>query len=185
MVRALAWPGVVVVLLFLLRPHFAGLAARLQTLKLPGGGEAQFFRMELEKAKADAQSIRQRTGKTFTRDAAPDIEKIRSEDDAFHELSKMFPEAAVMQSFLEVEQALDDLAVKLNLPRGRARVVVETLRQRALMDDELHDLYKRLSNLRNIAAHRSAGNITQDEAVEYRSLAVAAASQLRRIAEKI
>jgi hypothetical protein len=42
-VVSLAWPAVAVVLILLLRPHFGGLAARVESLRLPGGAEAHFF----------------------------------------------------------------------------------------------------------------------------------------------
>jgi hypothetical protein len=56
MMAALEWPTVVVVLLLLLRPYFGGLAARLESLKLPGGTEAK-FREELTRAKDDVQGL--------------------------------------------------------------------------------------------------------------------------------
>src|SRR5207302_5028626 len=40
---ALAWPAVAVFLIILLRPYFGGLAARVESLRLPGGTEAHFF----------------------------------------------------------------------------------------------------------------------------------------------
>ena len=66
------------------------------------------------------------------------------------------------------------------MPRGRPRAVIEALQRRELIDGQLRDLYQRLSNLRNVAVHRGAVNITQDEALEYRNLAWAAVFQLNR-----
>ena len=58
--------------------------------------------------------------------------------------------------------------------------MIEALQRRELIDGQLRDLYQRLSNLRNVAVHRGAVNITQDEALEYRNLAWAAVFQLNR-----
>ncbi len=176
---------VVVVLLFLLRPYFGGMAARLESLKLPGGAEAKFFREELERAKVDVQALQHRTGSVRTHDAAPNLEDIQRQNDAYLELSKTFPEAAIMYSFQEVERALDEIATALDVPRGRPRAVIEALQRKELIDGQLRDLYQRLSNLRNVAVHRGAVNLTQDEALEYRNLAMAAAFQLRRVRQRL
>jgi hypothetical protein len=56
-VVSLAWPGVAIVLLLLLRPHFAGLAARVESLKLPGGTEAHFLARGVASDLAAAKSI--------------------------------------------------------------------------------------------------------------------------------
>jgi hypothetical protein len=47
LVDAFVWPGLVLVLLWWLRPHLGGLARRLEELTLPGGAKAK-FRQELE-----------------------------------------------------------------------------------------------------------------------------------------
>ena len=56
-VVSLAWPMVALVLLFLLRPHFGGLAARIESLKLPGGAEAHFLRREVDRSLPATKSI--------------------------------------------------------------------------------------------------------------------------------
>ena len=184
MAAALAWPTVVVVLLLLLRPYFGGLAERLESLKLPGGTEAK-FREELERAKGDVQALQQRTGSVRTHDAAPDFDELRRKNEEYLELSRNFPEAAIMYSFQAVEQVLDEIAPRLDVPRGRPRAVIEALQRRGQIDEQLRDLYQRLSNLRNVAVHRGAVTLTQDEALEYRNLADAAVFQLRRIQERL
>jgi hypothetical protein len=184
MAAALAWPTVVVVLLFLLRPYFGGLAARLESLKLPGGAEAK-FREELARAKVDVQALQQRTASVRTNDAAPDLGEFRQKNEEYLELSRNFPEAAIMYSFQEVEQVFDEIAPRLDVPRGHPRAVIEALQRRELIDRQLRDLYQRLSNLRNVAVHRGAVTLTQDEALKYRDLARAAAFQLRGILERL
>jgi hypothetical protein len=162
MAAALAWPTVVVVLLFLVRPYFGGLAARLESLKLPGGTEAK-FREEL----------------------ARDLGEFRQKNEEYLELSRNFPEAAIMYSFQEVERVFDEIAPRLDIPRGHPQAVIEALQRRELIDRQLRDLYQRLSNLRNVAVHRGAVTLTQDEALQYRDLARAAAFQLRGILERL
>lgn len=184
MVGALAWPLVVVVLLFLLRPYFGGLAGRLESLKLPGGTEAK-FREELARAKEDVQVLQQQTGSVRTLDAAPDFDEIWQKNEEYLELSKNFPEAAIMYSFQEVEHVLEEIAPKLDVPHGRPRAVIEALQRRELIDGQLNDLYRRLSNLRNVAVHRGAVTLSQDEALEYRNLARAAVFQLRQAQKRL
>ena len=57
---SLAWPGVAVVLLLLLRPHFGGLAERVASLKLPGGAEAHFLSSGVDSNLPAATSISDR-----------------------------------------------------------------------------------------------------------------------------
>jgi hypothetical protein len=184
MAAALAWPTVVVVLLFLVRPYFGGLAARLESLKLPGGTEAK-FREELARAKVDVQALQQRTASVRTHDATPDLGEFRQKNEEYLELSRNFPEAAIMYSFQEVERVFDEIAPRLDIPRGHPQAVIEALQRRELIDRQLRDLYQRLSNLRNVAVHRGAVTLTQDEALQYRDLARAAAFQLRGIRERL
>lgn len=183
-VHALAWPAVATVLLFLLRPHFSGLAARLQSLKLPGGTEA-LFRGELQKASIEVEMLSKRTVRAFTRDATPDLDRLRSEHDDFLALSASFPDAAVMHSFQSVERVLEEIGEKLGITRGQPRRVIEVLRQRELIDASSYDLYRRLSNLRNIAVHKGGVNITQDEALEFRALADSFVAWLRALLSRM
>jgi hypothetical protein len=57
----LAWPGVVLALLWWLRPHLGGLAKRLEELRLPGGARAK-FRKELEELEASGAAAVKETG---------------------------------------------------------------------------------------------------------------------------
>ena len=54
---SLAWRTVAIVLVFLLRPHFGGLAARIEILKLPGGTEAHFLPRGVDSSLPAAKSI--------------------------------------------------------------------------------------------------------------------------------
>ena len=182
-VSAIAWPAVVVVLLFLLRPHFAGLATRLQNLKLPGGAEAQ-FRDELAKA-AELVLTPGAAELVLTPGADRELENLQLQNDQFQALSSTFPEAAVMYSFQEVERVLDEVAQKLGLRQGSPRLVINTLQRKELIDRQLYELYNRLSTLRNIAVHKGGVDLTQDEALEYRSLATTATAQFRKVLERM
>ncbi|HEY8871964.1 MAG TPA: hypothetical protein VIM52_02965 [Stellaceae bacterium] len=59
---SLAWPAVAIFLIILLRPHFGGLAARVESLKLPGGTEAHFLPREVDPGFPVAKSIGDRIG---------------------------------------------------------------------------------------------------------------------------
>ncbi|MEJ1976915.1 MAG: hypothetical protein WDN49_13230 [Acetobacteraceae bacterium] len=183
-ISAIVWPAVVVVLIFCFRPHFATLASRLQSVKVPGFAEAKFVRDELDKARADARSLSQRTGKARTLDAAPDLEKLQQDNDEFQALSKSFPGAAIMLAFHKIERILDEITHKLGLKLDKSQNAIEILRQQALIDEVLYDLYRRLLSIRNTAAG-GAINLTAEDAIDYRSLVDAAASQLRRASERI
>jgi hypothetical protein len=54
---SLAWPAVALCLIFLLRPYFGALAARVESVKLPGGAEAHFLSRPFDPNFADAKAI--------------------------------------------------------------------------------------------------------------------------------
>ena len=55
------------------------------------------------------RALQQRTGSVRTHDAAPDFDERRQKNEEYLELSRNFPEVAIMHSFQEVEQVLDEL----------------------------------------------------------------------------
>src|SRR5215469_14351177 len=56
LVKSLAWPGVVLVLLYFLRPHIRGLVERRDEISLPGGTRAKFSK-EMDEARDQRELI--------------------------------------------------------------------------------------------------------------------------------
>jgi len=99
----LVWPAVAVFLLLLRRPYLGGLARRLEELTLPGGARAK-FREELEAAREQAIPVLGFTPRSLT--AAQDGDVAEGGESQFLHLAAMFPEAAILQSYQEIERIM-------------------------------------------------------------------------------
>jgi hypothetical protein len=180
-VGSLAWPAVIIVLLILLRHKLGELVSRMEELKLPGGVSAKFgkeleaARQKIEESKA-AQEVPKEPVRWRTTDSAELLY-----------LAEEFPEAAVMEAFRQVEHAIGENRDKLpDIPKGTLLSYVKVLAQRGLVDKVAVDLFQRLRNLRNIAAHGSgADRVTPGEALEYYAQCVYMAQVLRAAFNKL
>lgn len=158
-VSSLAWPALVAVLLLLLKGQLAGLAERLEELTLPGGAKAKFER-GLAKAISTSEQIERSPGIQETAPPQP--------ENAYLQLAKSFPEAAVLESFKEVEALL--IKIRSLLPDGSARslnIVIQRLLDMNYIDENAYELFQNLRDARNAAAHaRTVNGITPGEALE-------------------
>jgi hypothetical protein len=163
LIAALAWPSVAVVLLILLRKQLGSLATRLEELTLPGGAKAK-FKEQLESSRDKAEEVALDTSQG-------QLEKQPGLDDAFLELAKRFPEAAVAQAWKEIEEVLLQIRERLSTTQARSNLnsVVRRLREQHLIDGSAEELFINLRQARNTAVHVSEkASITPGEAVEYR-----------------
>jgi hypothetical protein len=165
-VDALVWPGLVLVLLWWLRPHLGGLARRLEELTLPGGAKAK-FRQELEEAKEQAIKVY-----SYLDLEPPHIGTPSEEPETqYLQLAAMFPEAAILQSYQEIERIIGEHAEKAGITSRPPLRVINFLHQKGLIDPAAVDVFNRLRTLRNEAAHGGSSlKLSLDEAVEYRAL---------------
>ena len=167
-IDALAWPGLVLLLLWWLRPHFGGLARRLEELTLPGGAKAK-FRQELEEAKEQAVAAYNYL------DLEPPAFQIGTAAEGpeaqYLQLAAMFPEAAILQSYQEIERIIGEHAKKAGIAIRSAPRVVDFLQKKEVVGAAAVDTFNRLRGLRNEAAHGGSSlKLSLDEAVEYRAL---------------
>src|SRR5947209_17172204 len=90
-IGSLAWPGVVLLVLWYNRQRLANLPDLIDELTLPGGAKIKFVRA-LARASVEANLLASE---------APDIAHAKGqvESDASSELAGQFPEAVVVQSF--------------------------------------------------------------------------------------
>jgi hypothetical protein len=163
-IGSLSWPIVVLVLIFILRPHFGGLLRRLEELDLPGGTKAKFG-SELDKAKETAETEAV---------ISPDDEKVLR-------LAAEFPEAAILEAYRDVEQLLRVQAETLKLPAARPRLVMEHLRRESVIDAATMELFQRVTAMRNTAVHAAGDQRpTPGEAMEFRAVCASLLLQLSR-----
>ena len=165
----LVWPAVAVFLLLLRRPYLGGLARRLEELTLPGGARAK-FREELEAAREQAIPVLGFTPRSLT--AAQDGDVAEGGESQFLHLAAMFPEAAILQSYQEIERIIGDHVASMKQLQGRSPAeVISYLQQHSLIDAATVEVFSRLRGLRNAAAHSGRRlRLSFDEAIEYRAL---------------
>ncbi|QUS40516.1 hypothetical protein RPMA_18010 [Tardiphaga alba] len=162
LVGSLAWPAVVVVLLYLLRKQITGLAERLKELSLPGGMKATF-----EKELQVGREIVEQIPVAPAPQLAPPAPE---EDNKLHRLAIEAPDGAIVLAYIELEKTLRDVAIKLGMGSKvtNQRSVMEELVKRNLISRDASRLFDSLRRARNSAAHSvSDQQVTTQEALEY------------------
>ena len=169
----LAWPVVLLVLLFLLRTQIASLAFQLEELTLPGGAKAKFDK-QLDQARQESEKVQIERS-----DAIPDQSQSRDRD---AELAEKFPEAAVVEAFRKLELKLQ--VIKLHMPmlplRTTMVALVQTMLDIQLIDAHEYELYINLREARNAAVHARV-RLTPGEAFEYQQRAAIMSGVLDRV----
>lgn len=167
-VGSIAWPGVALLAVVLLRPALLALLPVLQNVK-GFGIEASFGRV-LEQARAVVDDT--------TALAAPPAtsSEFASEDrDFLIELAGLSPRSVVLESWREVELAIFSAVNQTTNDQGRHNQFVVGAARRLLdagdLDDPTFQILTMLRNLRNRAAHETNFDIRSDDAVEYAILA--------------
>jgi hypothetical protein len=170
-----AWPSVLIVLMVILRKQISALAGRIKEVELPGGAKAKFEKAIAE-ARETAEKIEPAGRDTPTAEIRP--------HDPFLYLANNFPEAAIMGSFREVETTLGEMVPFLGLPT-KARTppyVIEELQRKRYIDENAANLFRKLREARNLAAH--AGHVNRvgpGDALEFREQASTLNELLRRV----
>lgn len=166
-IGSLAWPAVVIFLLFLLKPHLSGLAARLVELTLPGGAKAKFEK-QLDEAREDTEKIAYVEGYSIS----PVGEVGPTGIEEFIALANLSPESAIMQSYNVLESV--PITFRNKIPpqhKGSLGAVIRDLHRRELLDSSWVQLFERIRSLRNLSVHAGAAQrVTPGEALEYQSL---------------
>jgi hypothetical protein len=174
-VVAFAWPSVLIVLMVILRKQISALAGRIEEVTLPGGAKAKF-----EKAIAEARENTEKIEPAVRDTPTPEIQP----QDSLLYLANNFPEAAIIESFREVEGTLWEMVPFLGLPtKGRApQYVIEALQRKRYIDDNTANLFQNLREARNAAAHAGRVNrVGPGDAIEFREQARTLNELLRRV----
>lgn len=163
LVASLAWPAVVVVLLYLLRKQLTALAERLRELSLPGGMKATFEK-ELQVGREIVEQIPAQNPVPQLAPPAPE------EDNKLHRLAIEAPDGAIVLAYIELEKSLRDVAIKLGMGSKvtNQRSIMEELVKRNLVSQDASRLFDSLRRARNSAAHSvSDQQVTTQDALEY------------------
>jgi hypothetical protein len=159
MAKALAWPLTVLIILLIVRNPLTNLIPSLQRLKY-GDLELDFGRKVQELAAKATSELPSSEG------ARPSLT----------EIAYLSPRAAVLEAWLELEAAAMDASKRhhLNLTSREMRsplALGQALEKAGILDGKKLEIYHRLRNLRNAAAHAADFAFDPEVAIEYADLA--------------
>lgn len=168
-ISSLAWPGLVILCVILLRKPIAELIPLMRSLKFKDF-EIDFDR-RLEELKADAEAELPSIPPPTTE--AP--EEPRRETDYWETiegLSEVSPRAAISEAWRRVERAIDDHFRRLGLERPRSyQGMLRALRAQERPIPPAMTLFQELRVLRNRAVHARDFDIDPQRAIEFAQLA--------------
>jgi hypothetical protein len=178
-IGSLAWPGVVLLVLWYNRQRLANLPDLIDELTLPGGSKIKFVRA-LARASAEANLLAPE---------APDIAHANGQvgSDASLELAGQFPEAVIVQSFIEVVETLGEMVRFLALPtKGRDPTsVVFELARLGYIDQSRIRLFVDLKDAYTAAVQAGYRRLTVEEALRYRQAAQVLNTELREVLKRV
>jgi hypothetical protein len=178
-IGSLAWPGVVLVVLWYNRQRLANLPDLIDELTLPGGAKIKFVRA-LARASVEANLLASE---------APDIAQAKGEveSEASSELVGQFPEAVVVQSFIEIVETLGEMVRFLALPtKGRDPMsVVMELARLGYIDQTRIRLFVDLKDAYTACVQAGYVRLTPEEALSYRKLAQVLNTELREVLKRV
>jgi hypothetical protein len=172
-IGSLAWPAVVLVVLWYNRQRLANLPDWIKELKLPGGTKIKFKRA-LDEARFLA-------AETATPAAAPSLEGVAPP------VAEQFPEAMVVQSFIELVETLGNMVRFLALP-AKARdpeTVMQELARLGYIEQTSVDLFRSLNTAYTAAVREGYVRLTAEEGLQYRQVAQALNTRLREVLPRL
>lgn len=170
MTKALAWPVVAVVIILIVRRPLLAMLPLVRRLRY-GSLELDFGRRVHELA------------------AEVDKELPAVADEPLAErlaqLARLSPRAAVLEAWLALEAAAAEASRREGLDltsreRRTPLLLGQALEQAGILDEQKLEIFHRLRNLRNAAAHASDFELDNQSAVEYGQLALRLAGFLRQ-----
>jgi len=176
-ISSLAWPGVVLVVLWYNQQRLASLPDWVEELTLPGGTKIKFVRAlasaEAKLSASEAPASAQVEGRADTQ-ASPDF-------------IAQFPEAIVVQSFIEIVETCGQMVRFLPLPtKGRdPEGVVRGLAHFGYIKQNSVDLFLNLQEAYTAAVRAGYVRLTAEEAIRYRQAAQAFNAQLRQVLPRV
>lgn len=173
LIGAIAWPVALVVIVLVFRKQLVKLVARMRAVSGPAGISATFAD-ELEKAREAAEQ-----SPVEPRRESEPLEA----DDPFLKLAEVYPEAAVMEAYKEVESFLAN-AMGDNGSLVSPTMIMTVLSNVKVIPYDTLELFQRIRNARNLAVH-SSGRLTTGEAIEFREVARSLVDSLRPISPMI
>jgi Sec-independent protein translocase protein TatA len=182
LVKALAWPMSIVLMVFLLRHVLRDLLPSLRKLKYKEF-EAEFSE-ELAKAELQAEQA-----KLPSPEQAVEIASSMSEpvNEKYKRLAEIAPRVAIMEAWRDVELALNAAATGWDFDNPQddsspnLSSVIARLTREGKLDPGEQDFLEYMRSLRNRAAHAHDIDLRSDQAYDYAVLASRITARIRSI----
>src|SRR5271157_1019718 len=174
-IAAIAWPIVVVLIAIVFKDELKKLIHRLSHIK--GKDWELSFNKELKEAEETASEVMQTS--TEKLNEIPDPKANISLYERLIDLSAISPEAAVMESWRNLELSVFDAAKSLDIDTSTIRTgssIIPMLIDLKKTDKSIYNLYNRLRIMRNNIAHNHDTEIDAKGASKYVDLALRLAS---------
>lgn len=167
-IEALAWPGVALIALFVLRRPIADLIPMLQRLKYKDL-ELEFER-DLDKLREEARDARSKTT------LPPSDESVVADLDYYlQQVRESSPRNAVIEAWLGLESSAVSTATHFKLMPEGARVTassaIKALVTAGVLSDNDMRIINELRLLRNKAVHELSASISEYEAAKFLEIA--------------
>ena len=175
LVKAFAWPGLVIVLVLILRKPIRDLIPLLTRLK--------YKDFELEFGR-EIKQVREEAAIEFPEEE-PLEALLGGVDERIYKLAQISPRAAVLESWLAVEQeaiqaAFDEMQQKGHTPAViLPQNAISILRKSERIGSIISAIIRDLRSLRNQAAHAPEFALSSDSALEYALVATRLIKQLK------
>jgi hypothetical protein len=176
-IGSLAWPGVLLVVLWYNRARLSNLPDWIEELTLPGGTKVKFTRA-LDKA----------TGLILASEAPGAVPSASGVAEQSPEaIVVQFPEVTVVQSFIELVETLGDMVRFLALPtkRREPEMVMEELARLGYIDQTSVELFRSLKDAYAAAVRAGYGRLAPEEGVRYRQAAQVLNARLREVLPRL
>ncbi len=174
LIKALAWPVTILIILYVLRRPLAELLPMVQRIRYQGieldfGMQVQQLSAQFRKELPGSVSLDDET---------------RRLSEHLQKLAQLSPRAVVLEGWLLLEEAAVEASKKHNLKLSsrelRSPILLGSyLEQAGILDENKLEIFNRLRNLRNAAAHASDFAFDAESAIEYANLAIQLASFIR------
>lgn len=161
-VKAVAWPVAALIIFLILRRPLLGLLPLIQRLEYKG--VALDFGERVQEVAADA--------KRRIPAIASGKEEGKRLPNQMVELAQLSPRAVVLEAWLILEEAAIEATKRhgltLKTREQRSPILLgNALEQAGILDEDQQEIFYRLRNLRNAAAHASDFAFDADSAIEY------------------
>ena len=169
-ISSLAWPGMVILCVILLRKPIAELIPLMRSLKFKDF-EIDFGR-RLEELEAEADEAELPSIPPPTTEAPEEPKRETDYWETIEGLSEVSPRAAISEAWRRVEWAIDDHFRRLGLERPRSyQGMLRALRAQERPIPPAMTLFQELRVLRNRAVHARDFDIDPQRAIEFAQLA--------------